>query len=122
MSPTVITHTSKSLYPCMYVRVCVCSDMLSMCSPCSTVCMCAYCNSVKIVNVDSLLTQSVVHQIRQPGRDFNREQTKVGDTLDSSSTCTVHFFTKLVSIIVQSLYSVYKLYTEPCACPVLGAI
>ena len=39
-SPTVIIHTRKSLYLCMYVGECVC----------------AYCNSVKTVNVDHMLT------------------------------------------------------------------
>ena len=64
-SPSLITHTRKSLYLCMYVRMYVYMYVAIRRSRVRhAVCPCAYNNLVKIVNIASMLTLfvHVAHQ------------------------------------------------------------
>ena len=82
-SPTLITHTRKSLYLCIYV----CIDIATS-STCShlDLCACAYRNSVKIVNIASMLTLIVDHQSRRTvlNSSMNSQRVIAGRDLENS--------------------------------------
>ena len=84
-SPTLITHTRKSLYLCMYV--CMYVQCMYVCMYVAirrprvhhALCACAraYHNSVKIVNVDRMLTLIVAH----PAGELNSQRIRARERL-----------------------------------------
>ena len=107
---TIITHTRKLLYLYMYV----CSDMSSMCSSCSM--RVHILKSVKIVNIDCMLTLIVAHQSRsQYHSSVNSQQVIAGRDLENnllkgrrSSTLFYKAIMIIVSIINDNLCSVVQ--------------
>ena len=86
-SPTLITHTRKLLYLCMYICMYVCMYVaIHRPRVHHALRACAYRSSVKIVNVDSMLTLVVAHQSR-PGEQnssMNSQRVIAGRDLENS--------------------------------------